>query len=349
MSQPAERHPGLPIPGPPGFLWLTAGLVGIVFLVGVWRVDAYRRSRLPVMGKVPPFRLTDQQGKPLGLADLRGKVWIADFIFTRCRGPCPVMSWEMKKLQDDLPRGVYLVSISVDPEYDAPSILKRYASAYGADPERWKFLTGKEDAIYRLAREGLHMDARKRKEETGWTITHDEHFALVDREGRIRGYYDMQDRRELAELREHAGLLTVGRVGRFPHLNVGLNALTALFLVVGWWFARAGRFGAHRGCMLSALVTSAWFLTAYLVYHANFGSKPYEGPGRPVYLGILLSHTILAIAVVPLALVTLVRALRGRFDRHRRIARWTLPVWLYVSVTGILVYGFLYMGFLFGK
>jgi uncharacterized membrane protein YozB (DUF420 family) len=129
-----------------------------------------------------------------------------------------------------------------------------------------------------------------------------------------------------------------------PALNAGLNAASALLLAVGWVLIRTGRREAHKRAMLSALACSSLFLTSYLVYHAQVGSVRFrgQGPVRIVYFAVLISHTILAVTVVPLALVTLVRALQGRFDRHRRIARVTLPIWGYVSVTGVIVYWMLY-------
>jgi len=129
-----------------------------------------------------------------------------------------------------------------------------------------------------------------------------------------------------------------------PALNAALNASSAALLLTGWLLIRAGRREAHRRAMLGALACSTLFLCSYLVYHAQVGSVRFQGRGavRAVYFAILISHTILAVAVVPLALVTLVRALQARFDRHRRIARITLPVWGYVSVTGVIVYWMLY-------
>jgi putative membrane protein len=129
-----------------------------------------------------------------------------------------------------------------------------------------------------------------------------------------------------------------------PTLNAILNASSALLLLTGFVLIRRGRREAHRRAMLSALACSALFLISYLVYHAQVGSVRFQGRGaiRAVYLGILLSHTVLAVAVVPLALVTLSRALQARFDRHRRLARITLPIWAYVSVTGVVVYWMLY-------
>jgi uncharacterized membrane protein YozB (DUF420 family) len=129
-----------------------------------------------------------------------------------------------------------------------------------------------------------------------------------------------------------------------PTLNASLNAVTATLLVTGWVLIRRGRRSAHRAAMAAALVTSAAFLTSYLVYHAHAGSVRFPGQGwvRPLYFTVLISHTVLAAAIVPLVLVTVIRALRHRFDRHRALARWTLPTWLYVSVTGVVIYWLLY-------
>ncbi len=133
-------------------------------------------------------------------------------------------------------------------------------------------------------------------------------------------------------------------VWQLPALNAALNSLSAIFLCAGYFFIRSGNRAAHRRCMLAAVACSSLFLTSYLVYHFQVGSIGFKGQGwiRPVYFTILITHTILATAVVPLALVTLVRALRERFDAHRRIARWTLPIWLYVSATGVGIYLMLY-------
>ena len=129
-----------------------------------------------------------------------------------------------------------------------------------------------------------------------------------------------------------------------PLVNACLNATSTALLLIGYSFIKAGNRRLHRRFMLTALVTSSLFLISYLTYHYNVGSVRFTGAGwvRGVYFTILISHTILAVAVPPLAIVTLVRALRERFDRHRLIARWTLPIWLYVSFTGVIVYLMLY-------
>ncbi len=129
-----------------------------------------------------------------------------------------------------------------------------------------------------------------------------------------------------------------------PGVNATLNASTAVLLVIGHRLIRHGHRAAHRAVMLSAFCLSVLFLVSYVYYHAHAGTTRFAGTGwiRPVYFAILLSHTVLAAAIVPLVLVTLARALRSDFPKHARLARWTLPVWLYVSVTGVVIYGMLY-------
>jgi uncharacterized membrane protein YozB (DUF420 family) len=129
-----------------------------------------------------------------------------------------------------------------------------------------------------------------------------------------------------------------------PALNATLNAIATVLLTLGWILIKRKRRDAHRLCMLAAFGVSTAFLTSYLIYHYNVGSVPFQKTGaiRTVYLSILLTHIVLAAAIVPMILLTLSRALRARFDKHRRIARWTLPLWLYVSVTGVVIYVMLY-------
>lgn len=131
-----------------------------------------------------------------------------------------------------------------------------------------------------------------------------------------------------------------------PTLNAVLNGTSAILLTTGYFFIRRRKITAHKTCMVSASIVSILFLVSYVIYHQSVGFTRFTGEGliRVVYFSILIPHTILAvIAVVPLAAITLYRALRGQFDRHRRIARWTLPIWLYVSVTGVLIYCMLYL------
>jgi uncharacterized membrane protein YozB (DUF420 family) len=138
--------------------------------------------------------------------------------------------------------------------------------------------------------------------------------------------------------------MTPGLLSALPTVNAALNTASAVLLVIGYAFIRSRRITAHKVCMGSAFLASCLFLISYLTYHYHVGSRPFTGHGpiRWVYFSILVSHTVLAAAIVPLAVLTVYRALRGRFDRHVRIARWTLPLWLYVSVTGVIVYLMLY-------
>src|SRR5262245_758893 len=129
-----------------------------------------------------------------------------------------------------------------------------------------------------------------------------------------------------------------------PILNAVLNTLSAILLSAGYRFIRRRQITAHKRCMLAACATSALFLISYLTYHYGVGSMPFRGQGwvRPLYFTILISHTILAAAIVPLAIMTLFRAWKADFNRHVRIARWTLPIWFYVSLTGVIIYIMLY-------
>ena len=149
------------------------------------------------------------------------------------------------------------------------------------------------------------------------------------------------------------GMLMLGRapagggvvdVAMLPTVNAGLNAISASLLTAGFVFIRRRNVAAHRTCMLGAFAVSILFLTCYLIYHYQAGSRPFGGHGwiRPLYFALLISHIVLAALIVPLALTTIYRGLSAQFDRHVRLARWTFPIWLYVSVTGVVVYWLLY-------
>jgi len=131
---------------------------------------------------------------------------------------------------------------------------------------------------------------------------------------------------------------------QLPTLNASLNALSGLFLATGYFMIRQRRIAAHRACMLAAFAASMLFLTSYVIYHANVGSRPFlgQGPIRVAYFALLISHVLLAAAILPMAIVTVRHGLRAQYDRHVRIARWTFPTWVYVSVTGVIIYVMLY-------
>lgn len=149
-----------------------------------------------------------------------------------------------------------------------------------------------------------------------------------------------------AEGRPYESLESSMSVSFLPTINAMLNAMSGILIVIGFLFIRRKRIAAHRACMIGAVTCSSLFLISYLVYHVGFGAgvTRFTGAGwvRTAYHAILISHTILAVTVVPFVIVTLTRALRGEFIRHRRVARWTFPMWLYVSVTGVIVYLMLY-------
>jgi uncharacterized membrane protein YozB (DUF420 family) len=136
-------------------------------------------------------------------------------------------------------------------------------------------------------------------------------------------------------------------VGSLPAVNAALNGTSAIFLLLGFVFIKKRKITPHRFCMIAAFCCSAVFLALYLYFHAHVGVIRFSGQGwiRPVYFTILISHTALAVVIVPLVLLTLSRALRERFDRHKAVARWTLPLWLYVSITGVVVYWLLYIAY----
>jgi len=133
-------------------------------------------------------------------------------------------------------------------------------------------------------------------------------------------------------------------IGLLPAVNATLNALSGILLFTGYTLIRRRQINAHRNCMLAAFGTSSLFLISYLVYHANAGSRPFpgQGPMRMIYFAILITHVALAASILPLAITTLSRGLRGQYPRHVRIARWTFPLWMYVSVTGVIIYVLLY-------
>ena len=166
----------------------------ITLLLLLWlrhiEVAALRQRAVSSYGTVPAFELANQNGQPFGSAQLAGKIWIADFIYTTCPGPCPMISSRMSELQKPLEKSdVHLVSFSVDPEKDTPQVLRAYAEKLQADPARWDFLTGAKSAIYKLSHDGFKLAVSDGGDEQGIPV-HSTRMVLVDRHGQIRGYYD---------------------------------------------------------------------------------------------------------------------------------------------------------------
>ena len=186
-----------------GTLWkatlIAIPIVTLLLLLLLQRleVNALRQRTVSLYGSVPDFTLMNQDGKNFGLADLRGKIWIADFIYTTCPGPCPMISNRMSELQEPLKKtDVHLVSFSVDPAKDTPQVLRGYAEKLGAEQGRWDFLTGPQSTIYNLSRDGFKLAVG---EEKGIPI-HSTRMILVDRQGAIRGYYDAAEADAMTKL-----------------------------------------------------------------------------------------------------------------------------------------------------
>jgi len=179
-----------------GTLWkailIAIPIVTLVLLIWLRQleVNALRQRTVFSYGNVPEFTLINQDGKDFGLADLRGKIWIADFIYTTCPGPCPMISNRMSELQKPLEKtDVHLVSFTVDPAKDTPQVLRGYAEKLEAEPGRWDFLTGPQSAIYDLSRNGFKLAVSDGSHAKGIPV-HSTRMILVDRRGEIRGYYD---------------------------------------------------------------------------------------------------------------------------------------------------------------
>ncbi|CAI8045454.1 SCO1 protein homolog [Geodia barretti] len=189
-------------------IWVVLGIIIIgIASVNLWSVFD-TKSEVPVSKSaavsVPDFSLTTQQGEPLTLSDMKGKIWVADFIFTNCPTICPAMTQEMARLQSEFVADpVYFVSFSVDPERDTSNVLSRYATAYGADERRWHFLTGDKTHIYQLAEEGFSLAAGH----NGTEILHSTRFVLITPDGNVYGHYDSRSKPALLRLRRDVNTL----------------------------------------------------------------------------------------------------------------------------------------------
>jgi len=206
-------------------LLVAAFSVALAIAIWTWRSDWTLQGTsektplegLKVFGTVPDFSLIERSGHPVTLADLKGEIWIANFIYTNCPDTCRIQSAQMKELQTEFSSktGLRLVSITVDPERDTPKVLVEYANRFSANPERWLFLTGAKEAIYHLAQEGFRLGAaeipHEKRPASGATHTHSPRFVLVDRNARIRGYYTSTDREAMSRLRRDLKTLLQGK------------------------------------------------------------------------------------------------------------------------------------------
>lgn len=352
--------------------------------------------------QIGPFELIDQDGNPFSSERLEGHHWVASFIFTSCMGYCPnlvkELRFEVVDRVDDVE--VRFVTISVDPDRDTPERMKKYAEVFGADPERWTFLTGEKATIEHLVQNRFRR-AMSRMEgpdvPPGFEVAHSLDLIHVGPDGRVLGTYDSREAHEVVALRRvlngeietpeenrpvaedaagpdetrpdaapfapaPAARVVQGQppidpllrlpewAARLPTTNAMLNGLATLLLLLGLAAIKGGNVRLHKRMMLMAFATSIVFLASYLTYHwalkhyTGTHGRPFAGSGgvRLVYLTILVSHVVLAAMVPVLAIVTIRRGLREQWAAHRRIARVTFPIWLYVSVTGVIIYGMLY-------
>jgi protein SCO1/2 len=204
MNADSTTAPVVPVRS--GILWKTILILiplvtlGILLWLRYVEVSALRQRTVSSYGSVPSFQLTNQNGDSFGSAQLTGKIWIADFIYTTCPGPCPMISGRMSELQKPLEKtDVHLVSFSVDPEKDTPQVLRGYAEQLQAAPGRWDFLTGAKSAIYNLSHDGFKLAVSDGSEEQGIPV-HSTRMVLVDRHGQIRGYYDATEPEAITKL-----------------------------------------------------------------------------------------------------------------------------------------------------
>lgn len=355
---------------------LRSRLIGLLvagLIIPCAGCDAWRGGKAPGPADhaAPDFSLIDTAGNAVTLRDLRGKVWVASFMFTRCTLGCPQVAETVRDLQNRLRdrKDLLFVTFAVDPDRDNAEDLNRYANHFGADQNRWIFLRGDKSGLDRLVTDGFQMAINRDGDKpVGEDITHPLKLVLVDREGFVRsrfpGLSNPMDapgtfQAEQAELRAQVDILLRERpwTGWFipsAELNAFLNGLAGILLLLAFIAIKAGNRGLHGGLMLGALAASAVFLASYLIYHiflkhgvaTSFASR---APGAPVvivyfYLAILLTHTILAIGVTPMALFVASLGLRGgpHLPRHKAFARWVFPLWVYVAATGVLVYWMLY-------
>ena len=336
------------------FLWAILILVMIGTIAATMVRRAYKQAATnaaisPAVGlnlsfPVPAYSFTNQHAQTITSDSLKGHPYIADFIFTSCAGLCPVMTTKMSQVQEKLGDAkVSLVSFTIDPEHDTIEKLKTYSDVYKAQPGRWHFLRGERDSVYdvlfgmKLAGDKNNLDIHSTK------------IALIDGDGKVRATYDTGAHadentlnRLVADARQLAQLHTALPAGfPFPKVNASLNALSALLLLSAFIAIKLKKVKLHVSLIIAAVATSALFLTSYLTFH--FAVKlhvvfPPSNPLRNLYFVILISHTILAVVILPLIFITIRRGYRKQWAAHKKIAVWTFPLWFYVSVTGVVIY-----------
>ena len=326
---------------------------------------------------VPGFSFADSRGGTLSKTDLDGTPWIGVPFFLRCTGPCPSITRDIReRLYDRLDgTGIRIVSFSLDPERDTREALSAYADTLDIDRDRWLFVSAEsEEAMHAFVKDGLKVAVQRGEDVTdpGLAITHGTRMPVIDGAGLIAGWYELADPalaqgvgasldaepilegryRAIANRARALGgypVETPPNTSRIPLINASLNGLAFVLLLAGIVAIKGGRKKLHEHLMKLAFLASSVFLGFYLYYHfavlpISGGPTKFNGTGlaKTLYLVMLASHVLLAIVNLPMVLRVLWLAHKEDWPRHKRLAKWTFPIWLYVSVTGVLVYLVLY-------
>jgi uncharacterized membrane protein YozB (DUF420 family) len=305
-------------------------------------------------GPAGNFTLTDRTGQTVHARDLRGVIWVAQFFYPGCN-ECSKTMPTMRRLQEIYRGKPYVRFVSFALKYGDADTLNEFAKDQQAEPEQWLFLADEnESRVHNVIRHSFGAPVIGRvNPSAGDMIGHSSRLILIDAHGIMVGQLDATDAgaadtlsREIDKLRMQQPIPVVA--ADLPRFNATLNASCTVLLLLGWIAIRLRFVTLHKMLMLLALAVSMVFLASYLFYHfAVMHMEPTrfrgEGTARLVYFGILISHTILAVVVAPLAIYTTVQGLRNALAQHVKIARWTLPIWMYVSVTGVVVYWMLYV------
>ena len=360
--------------------------------------------------ELPDFELPECMGGTVSRESLRGKRWVANFVFTHCAGPCSTMTRDMSQLHQRVAKSkpdFRFVTFTVDPTVDTPDVLKKYADLFLADHDRWKFVTGDEEPLYDLIRRGfvqVVIPEVPEKRIPGFEIAHSNRAVLVNEDCIPVATFLMNVPEDVVKLRRiiegkeefpkpvpglavaagddgnaaiQLNLVPVGNVdqtdqtdssdppearndridqmlpdwvARMPSINAALNSVCTVLLIAGFVAIKNRRRTTHRNLMISAFLVSVVFLACYLTYHQALyrftGQRGRAFIGSElatrVYWCILIPHVILAAVVPILALRVFWLAWRERWSDHRRLATITLPVWLFVSITGVVIYVMLY-------
>jgi uncharacterized membrane protein YozB (DUF420 family)/cytochrome oxidase Cu insertion factor (SCO1/SenC/PrrC family) len=305
-------------------------------------------------GPAGNFSLTDRTGRTVNARDLRGVIWVAQFFYPGCN-ECSKTMPTMRRLQEIYRGKSYVRFVSFALKYGDADTLNEFAKDQLAEPDQWLFLADEDESrVHNVIRHSFSAPVIGRANPSaGDMIGHSSRLILIDAHGIMVGQLDATDASaadtlagEIERLRMRQPIPVVA--ADLPRFNATLNASCTVLLLLGWIAIRLRFVTLHKILMLLALSVSMVFLASYLFYHfAIMHMEPMrfhgEGAARYVYFGILITHTILAIVVAPMAIYITVQGLRNALAQHVKVARWTLPIWLYVSVTGVVVYWMLYV------